>query len=310
LQTHVSFDILVQFLIVNAVVEQQFVYRFGRRQYNLSSRTHLMGILNVTPDSFSDGGRFLSCEAAVERALQMVEEGADIIDVGGESTRPRSQSYGEGAEGVSVDEELRRVIPVIDQIVKHADVPVSIDTYKSQVAREALSAGASIVNDISGFTFDPMMSSVVGQANATAVIMHIQGAPQTMQENPSYDDLIGEVSAFLKKGLEKGRQAGIAQMLIDPGIGFGKRLEHNLQLIGQLKGFNSLGFPILVGPSRKSFIGAILNASVAERLDGSLAAAVACILNGAHVLRVHDVKETRRVALVADAIKQTMIEPT
>jgi dihydropteroate synthase len=294
---------------MNAATEEPFVYRFGRREYNLSSRTHLMGILNVTPDSFSDGGRFLACEAAVEHALQMVEEGADIIDVGGESTRPRSPSYGDGAEVVSLDEELHRVIPVIDRIVKRTDVPVSIDTSKSEVAREALKAGASIVNDISGFTFDRMMPSIVGQTAATAVVMHIQGTPQTMQENPSYDDLIDEVRAVLREGIEQGRRAGIAQMLIDPGIGFGKRLEHNLQLIGQLKRFSTLGFPILVGPSRKSFIGAILNVPVSERLEGSLAAAAACILNGAHVLRVHDVKETKRVAMVADAIKQTMIEP-
>ena len=296
--------------MMKGVVEGQFVYRFGRREYNLSSRTHLMGILNVTPDSFSDGGRFSGREAAVEYALQMAEDGADIIDVGGESTRPRSQSYGKGAEVVSLDEELNRVIPVIDRLVKRSEVPVSIDTYKSAVAREALKAGASIVNDISGFTFDPMMSSVVGEADATAVVMHIQGTPQTMQENPRYDDLIDEVTAFLREGLERGRRSGVGQMLIDPGIGFGKRLEHNLQLIGQLKRFNALGFPVLVGPSRKAFLGAVLNVPVRERLEGSLAAAVACILNGAHVLRVHDVKETKRVAMVADAVKQTMIEPT
>jgi dihydropteroate synthase len=295
---------------MNVVAEQQFVYRFGSREYNLSSRTHLMGILNVTPDSFSDGGRFLARGAALEQALRMVEEGADIIDVGGESTRPRSPSYGDGAEVVSLDEELHRVIPVIGQIVKHTDVPVSIDTYKSEVAREALKAGASIVNDISGFTFDPMMSSVVAEADATAVVMHIQGTPQTMQENPSYENLIDEVTMFLRHGVEQGRRAGIERMLIDPGIGFGKRLEHNLLLIGQLKEFNALGYPILVGPSRKSFIGAILDVPVSERLEGSLAAAVVCILNGAHVLRVHDVKETKRAALVADAIKHTMIEPT
>jgi len=269
-----------------------------------------MGILNVTPDSFSDGGQFLSGEAAVEHALKMVEEGADIIDVGGESTRPKSTSYGAGAKPVSLAEELHRVIPVVAQIVKHTDVPVSIDTYKSEVAHEALEAGASIVNDISGFTFDPMMSSVVAEADATAVVMHIQGTPQTMQENPRYENLIDEVTTFLLDGVEQGRRAGIEQMLIDPGIGFGKRLEHNLQLIGQLKKFKALGYPVLVGPSRKAFIGAILDVPVSERLEGSLAAAVACILNGAHVLRVHDVKETKRIALVADAIKHTIIEPT
>ena len=295
---------------MKTITDQHFVFRFGTREYNLSDRTHLMGILNVTPDSFSDGGQFLARDAAVEHALQMVDEGADIIDVGGESTRPKGHAYGEGARNVPEDEELRRVIPVIEGIVKHTDTPLSIDTYKSGVARDALKAGASIVNDISGFTFDPAMPLVVADAGASAVVMHIQGTPGTMQQDPSYGDLIGEVSGFLEEAVEKGRRAGIEQMIVDPGIGFGKRLEHNLELIGQLKRLGTLGCPVLVGPSRKSFIGMLLDVPVVDRLEGSLAAAVACILNGAHLLRVHDVKETRRVAVVADAIKRTMNQPS
>jgi dihydropteroate synthase len=295
---------------MKTIEKQQFVYRFGKRTYDLSDRTHLMGVLNVTPDSFSDGGMFIVRDAAVEHALQMVEDGADIIDVGGESTRPKSQAYGEGADVISTDEELYRVIPVIERLVGHTEIPISIDTYKSEVAREALRAGASIVNDISGFTFDQAMPAVVAEAGASAVVMHIQGTPKTMQQNPTYQNLIGEISVFLEESVAKGRRAGIDQIIVDPGIGFGKRLEHNLQLIGQLKRLTPLGCPILVGPSRKSFIGALLDLPVNERLEGSLAAAAACILNGAHILRVHDVKETKRAARIADAIRHTMTEPT
>ena len=289
---------------MRTVAEHQFVFRFGKREYDLCGRTHLMGILNVTPDSFSDGGKFQSIDLAMHRGLQMVEEGADIIDVGGESTRPRGRSYGEGADNVSMDEELRRVIPVIEKLVMHTDAPISIDTYKSEVARAALSAGATIVNDISGFMFDPAMPRVVAEAGASAVVMHIQGTPKTMQQNPSYTDLMDEVGAYLAGSVEKGRAVGIEQMIIDPGIGFGKRLEHNLQLIAQLDQFATLGCPILVGPSRKSFIGAILDVGVDDRLEGSIAAAVTCVLNGAHIVRVHDVKETKRAVLVADAFRQ------
>ena len=290
--------------MTTTVGTQSFVFQFGKKTCDLSSRTHLMGILNVTPDSFSDGGQFLARDAAVEHALRMVEDGADIIDVGGESTRPKGKNYGDGAEVVSMEEELERVIPVIEILVKRTGVPVSIDTHKSEVAREALNAGASIVNDISGFKFDKAMPVVVADAGASAVVMHIQGTPKTMQQNPSYRDLIGDVCEYLEAGVERGRRAGITQMIIDPGIGFGKRLEHNLALIGQLRAFETLGCPILVGPSRKSFIGAVLDLPVNDRLEGSLAAAVASVLNGAHLLRVHEVKETKRAVMIADAIKQ------
>lgn len=279
-----------------------FRFTFGQREYDLSARTHIMGVLNVTPDSFSDGGRYATVDRAVARGLEMVEQGADIIDVGGESTRPKSASYGEGAHAVSMEEELRRIVPVIERLVRETDVPVSIDTYKAATADRALQAGATIVNDISGFTFDPDMPRVVARAGASAVVMHIKGTPQTMQLNPAYEDLFGEISAFLKQCLERGQEAGINQMIVDPGIGFGKQEEHNLQVIAGLGEFAALGHPVCVGPSRKSFLGSILGLPVHDRLEGSLAAVVACILRGAHIVRVHDVKEAVRAARVADAI--------
>ena len=283
--------------------ETRFVYQFGRKRYDLSARTYIVGILNVTPDSFFDGGRYVDVGRAVDRALEMVEQGADIIDVGGESTRPKSKAYGEGAEVVPVAEELRRVIPVIEQLTRHTDIPISIDTYKSEVAREALGAGASIVNDISGFRFDEGMAAVIAQAQASAVVMHIRGTPGTMQLDPRYDDLFGEIISYLREGVEIGRHCGIRQMLVDPGIGFGKKVEDNLRLISGLSKLSVLGCPILVGPSRKSFIGEILNLPTEDCLEGSVASVVACILSGAHVVRVHDVKEAKRAAILTDAVK-------
>lgn len=284
-------------------VNEKFVFRFGSTEYDLNSRTHVMGILNVTPDSFSDGGRYLEPEKAVDRALQMVDEGADFIDIGGESTRPRSQMYGEGANPVTVEEELHRVIPVINAVAAKTTIPLSVDTYNSEVARQALGAGAVMVNDISGFGFDPSMASVVGAEGASVVLMHIKGTPKTMQLNPSYADLFGEVTASLENSIRLGKEAGVRQMFVDPGLGFGKRLQDNLELINGLSKFLSLGCPILVGPSRKSFVGAVLDRPVEDRLEGSLAAAVASVLRGAHVVRVHDVKGTWRAVRVADAIK-------
>lgn len=280
-----------------------FRFTFGQREYDLSARTHIMGVLNVTPDSFSDGGRYATVDRAVARGLEMVEQGADIIDVGGESTRPKSASYGEGAQAVSVQDELERIIPVIERLGRETGVPISVDTYKATTADRALQAGATMVNDISGFTFDADMPGVVGRAGASAVVMHIKGTPRTMQLDPTYEDLFGEIRAFLELSVLRGRDAGITQMIIDPGIGFGKRQEHNLQLISGLGEFGTLGHPICVGPSRKSFIGTILGLPVEERLEGSLAAVVACVLNGAHIVRVHDVKEAVRAVRVADAIK-------
>lgn len=290
---------------MDAVEQMSFVYRFGRRKYDLSSRTHIMGVLNVTPDSFSDGGRYSNLEGAVNHGLKMVEEGADIIDVGGESTRPKSHAYGAGSEPVPMVEELRRVLPVIKSLVRQTDVPISVDTYKAEVARAALDAGAVIVNDISGFHFDEGMPEAAAQAGASVVLMHIKGTPKTMQQNPTYGNLFGEIMEYLAVGLNHARRLGIEQVIIDPGIGFGKTQEHNLSIIRRLQVFKTLGCPILIGPSRKTFLGNILNLPVEDRLEGSLAAVVACILNGANIVRVHDVKEAKRAAMVADVINRT-----
>jgi len=257
-----------------------------------------MGILNVTPDSFSDGGRYLDPDAAVARAKEMAAEGADIIDIGGESTRP-------GAEPVGADEELRRVLPVIERLGGDCP-PVSIDTSKAAVARAALAAGASIVNDVTALRGDREMAAVVAESGAGLVLMHMRGEPRTMQKNPRYDDVVGEIGAFFEERLDFARRAGIApeQIVLDPGIGFGKTLSHNLEILRRLGEFLRLGRPVLVGPSRKSFIGHILGTPVEQRLEGTAAAVAAAVLGRASVVRVHDVKEMRRVALVAEAIRE------
>lgn len=282
---------------------QSFAYTFGRRTYNLANRTYIMGILNVTPDSFSDGGLYFEPERAVERALEMIAEGADIIDIGGESTRPKSAAYGEGADVVDAEEECRRVLPVITELSGQSDIPISIDTYKSEVALRALDAGATIVNDISGFRFDPRMPETVARMGASVVLMHTKGTPRTMQMKPYYEDLFREVRGYLQEGIEIAKRYGIEQIMIDPGIGFGKLQEHNLQLLNRLSDFRTLGYPILVGASRKSFIGNILHVPVEQRLEGSLAAAVSSVFFGANIVRVHDVKETKHAVMMADAIR-------
>jgi dihydropteroate synthase len=280
------------------MMNRNFKYRFGTVEYDLSSRTHVMGILNVTPDSFSDGGRYLNIEQAIEHGQKLAEDGADFIDVGGESTRP-------GSESVSIEEEIRRVIPVIESLAQKIGVPISIDTYKSDVAEAALQVGATIVNDISAMTFDMNMSSIVAKHRASVVLMHIKGTPKTMQMNPSYKNVTEDVKQFLREQVEKAIKANIKQIIIDPGIGFGKKFEHNVQLLKELKMFTSLGHPLLVGVSKKSFLGAIMNLPPSERVEGTAAAVTASILNGANIIRVHDVKEMKRVAMVSDALKST-----
>jgi dihydropteroate synthase len=273
------------------------LYRFGTTEHDLSSRTHIVGVLNVTPDSFSDGGRFFVESAAIEHAMRLAEEGADIIDIGGESTRP-------GSDSVPVDEELRRVIPVIEALVAKTKIPISIDTYKSTVAKRALEAGATIVNDISGLTSDPEMVDVAANHDASVIIMHMKGTPKTMQVDPEYDDVVEEVKTFLQEQARVALDHGISQIIIDPGIGFGKKLEHNLEIFGRLEELAEIGYPLMVGPSRKSFIGTILNLPVDSRLEGTAAAVAASILKGANLVRVHDVQAMKRVAQVVDAIKQ------
>lgn len=267
---------------------------------DFARKTHIMGILNVTPDSFTDGGVFLGKDAAVQRGLKMVEEGADIIDIGGESTRP-------GSDPVEYEEELRRTIPVIEALSKSVNVPLSIDTYKASVAKRALDAGASIVNDISGLRFDPEMAGVVAEYKVPVVVMHIKGTPKNMQVNPEYESLIHEIIDYLREGMRIAVDAGVGEdmVIIDPGIGFGKTFEHNLRILKHLHEFTLLEKPLLVGPSRKAFLGKILDdAPTSERLEGTAAAVAISIINGANIVRVHDVKEMAKVAKVADAIKR------
>jgi len=264
----------------------------------LNDKTYIMGILNVTPDSFSDGGKFLDKEDAVRRAIKMTGEGADIIDVGGESTRP-------GAGDISPEEELNRVIPVIEMLFKRTDIPISIDTRRSKVAQRALNAGASIVNDVSGLRYDPMMAHVVADLEASLIVMHMKGSPKDMQRSPRYKDLIGEIRKSLKESLKIAGKAGVRKekIIVDPGIGFGKTVEHNLAILKNLAEFKSLGQAICIGTSRKSFIAKTLGLSQNDsRLYGTLATCVVAIMNGANILRVHDVKEAVDVARMTDKI--------
>lgn len=260
-------------------------------------RTLIMGVLNVTPDSFSGDSIYRNPDKAIQRAQQMVADGADIIDVGGESTRP-------GAEPVSAEEEMERVLPVIERLSAKLSVPLSIDTHKAAVARAAVRAGASIINDITGLRGDPDMVRVAAESDVGLVLMHIQGTPQTMQQNPTYTDLIGEISDYLRGGIALALQHGISaeRIVIDPGIGFGKTVEHNLQILRCLRAFQKLGRPVLVGTSRKSFIGKVLDVPVEQRLLGTAATVAIAIANGADIVRVHDVKEMAQVAKMTDAM--------
>ena len=256
-----------------------------------------MGILNVTPDSFYDGGVYLSKNAAVNRALQMVHEGADIIDIGGESTRP-------GAEPVSEEEELSRVLPVVEALVSEVNVPISIDTYKSTVASLCLEAGATIVNDISALRFDDAMMELVANYSAYVVLMHMKGTPRNMQDMPDYSDVVGEVKVFFEERITAAKSGGIAGecIILDPGIGFGKTPVHNFSILSDLERISGIGFPLLVGPSRKSFIGTTLGLPENDRLEGTAASVTAAVLNGAKIVRVHDVKEMKRVITITDSI--------
>lgn len=279
-----------------------FTIKGGRRVWSAGKRTLIMGILNVTPDSFYDGGRYMEESRAVERALEMAEEGADWIDVGGESTRP-------GAEPVPEAEEMKRVIPVVEALSKKG-IAVSIDTTKAAVAREALKSGAEIVNDVSAMTMDSAMESVCAEFRCPVVLMHMRGTPETMQLDTGYTDLMGEVFGYLLERLDSAVKAGIdpESLIIDPGIGFGKSREGNVELISNLSELRTLGKPILVGPSRKTFIGKTLGEDGDARLTGTLALLALAIRNGASMLRVHDVREARRVAAMADEIKNAALE--
>ena len=260
-------------------------------------RTKLMGILNVTPDSFYDGGRFLDTNAAIEHGLRLACDGAGIIDVGGESTRP-------GSKGIEVDEEIARVVPVLQALSKQLDITLSIDTRKAEVAKAALEAGASIVNDVSALRFDPEMVNVVAAYKAGLVLMHSLGDPATMQVDPQYKDVIAEIDLFFAERLEYSTLKGInvSKIMLDPGIGFGKKLAHNLAILRRLGDFKRHGVSILVGPSNKSFIGLVLDAPVDQRLEGTIAASVLAVANGADMLRVHDVAPVAKAVKMAEAI--------
>lgn len=276
---------------------------FKNRILELDGVPLIMGILNVTPDSFYDGGRYFDRSRAEERAFRLVEEGADLLDIGGESTRP-------GSDSVTPEEEIRRVVPLIEFLAGRIPIPISIDTYKAEVARVSLQAGAEMINDISGLTFDPDLVSVVAESGVPVVLMHTLGRPQVMQENPVYRDLIAEIKEFLAGAIQKAERSGVRpeNIIIDPGIGFGKTVEHNLEIINRLADFQALGKPVMVGPSRKSFVGKILDEPVDERLEGTLAAVAIAAWNGAEIIRVHDVRAARKVVRIVTAIKNVKRE--
>jgi len=280
------------------ISKTHYSIRCRKRTLILGKRTLLMGVLNVTPDSFSDDGFFFDKKKAIAHGLRMVEEGADIIDIGGESTRP-------GSKPLELEEELRRVIPVIESLAKEVDVPISIDTYKSTVAQRAIEAGAEIINDISGLHFDPGLAQVAAKEDAPLVLMHIRGTPETMQKDVHYDSLFSEILQYLKDSIQRAESAGLdpRQIIIDPGIGFGKTVEDNLLIIKNLYEFRILGKPILLGTSRKTFIGKILNTEVGDRLEGTLSSIAIGVLNGAHIIRSHDVLQAKKAIAVADAIR-------
>jgi len=279
-------------------VQESPILRCGNQTFDFAERTYVMGILNITPDSFSDGGRFLNHSEALGHAKQMVDEGADIIDVGGESTRP-------GAQPASLEEEHGRVIPFIEKLASQVEVPISIDTTKAEVAKDALEAGAAIINDISALRFDPQMASLASEQGVPVVLMHMRGTSETMQHHLVYDSLISEIYSFLKERIEYAESAGIdsQKIIIDPGIGFGKSVpDGNLSIIKNLSSFKDLGKPILVGTSRKAFIGNVLNLGVEEREEGTAATISLAISNGAHIVRVHDVGKMKRVVKMVDAV--------
>jgi dihydropteroate synthase len=285
---------------MNTIHSDSRILRTSRRTINIGERTLIMGILNVTPDSFSDGGRFLAPEMAMEAGMRMIEEGADMIDIGGESTRP-------GSDPVSLEDELRRVIPVVRGLAKRSDIPLSVDTMKAGVAREALAEGVEIVNDISSLEHDGGMAKVVADAGAAVILMHMRGTPKTMQTGDlTYGSLRAEVITYLQARIEGAREAGIEsdQILVDPGLGFGKTAMDNVRLIKHLGELNVLGRPIVTGASRKSFIGYVTGGTPQERLEGTAAAVTAAILNGSRVIRVHDVAAMKKVAAMADALNK------
>ncbi|MBW1840254.1 MAG: dihydropteroate synthase [Deltaproteobacteria bacterium] len=281
---------------------------WGRHNLELGERTRIVGIVNVTPDSFSDGGKFFSFDAAVAHGEKLVADGADILDIGGESSRPFS-------DPVSADEELRRVLPVIEKLANSTSVPISIDTTKAVVARKAIEAGACIINDISALRLDPDMPAVAAESGVPIILMHMLGTPETMQVSPEYADVIEDIKTFLETAKNRAENAGIQRekIIIDPGIGFGKTVDHNLLLIRHLREFATLGVPVLIGPSRKAFIRNILKDPATKDIRpdlpmveiGTQAAVAAAVLNGAHIVRAHNVANTRVTVNIIDAMNNS-----
>ncbi|RLB82572.1 MAG: dihydropteroate synthase [Deltaproteobacteria bacterium] len=278
-----------------------FHLQCGPFSLSLGKRTLIMGILNVTPDSFSDGGLFFDHEDAIAHGEALAAAGADIIDVGGESSRPFSET-------VPAEEETRRVVPVIEELAGRLSVPISIDTNKAEVARHAINAGASMVNDIGALRLDPAMAGLVAEVGVPVVLMHMKGTPKSMQIDPHYEDVVEEVKTFLADAIQRAEQAGIdrSKIIVDPGIGFGKTVTHNLLLIRHLSALHALGVPVLIGPSRKSFIAKILGPGDERREVGTQAAVAAAALYGAHIVRTHDVERTRETLKLVDAIKNSV----
>lgn len=284
--------------LLDRMAQDRYILKTSRREIVLGERTLIMGVLNVTPDSFSDGNLYLDRQKAIERGLQMADEGADIIDIGGESTRPGSQS-------VATRREIARVVPVVESLAKKLSIPISVDTTKSTVARKTLAVGAEIINDISALSDDNKMTSVVKEASAALILMHRRGKPENMQTgNLVYDDLMGEIIAYLQKALQKAVAAGIDrnQIVADPGIGFGKTYEDNCKILNKLEELKVLGLPVLLGTSRKAFIGKITGGEPVQRMEGTAATVAAAIMNGCHIVRVHDVAAMKKVAAMTDAI--------
>ena len=277
--------------------QRKMLLHLKDKDIDLEEKVVVMGILNLTPDSFYDGGRYSKEAQALRRVEEMIGEGADIIDVGGESVRP-------GADPISVDEELSRVMPVIEKIRRSFLIPISIDTYKAEVARQAIEEGAEMVNDVSGLRFDLDLRKVVARYGVPVILMHIKGTPKNMQDNPRYDSLMEEIISYLSRSIKLAEEAGVdpARIIVDPGIGFGKTTAHNLEILRRLAELNSLGKPILVGLSRKSFIGNVLGLPQEERLEGGLAASCVAVCGGARILRTHDVNPTRRAVDMVQAI--------
>ncbi|MEJ2656392.1 MAG: dihydropteroate synthase [Desulfobacterales bacterium] len=285
---------------------KNFTFAWGKHRLDLGRRTCIMGVLNVTPDSFSDGGKFFTVDDAVVQGYQLFEDGADILDIGGESTRPFS-------DAVSVEEEIKRVVPVIERLSNRISIPISIDTTKADVAEQAIKAGASMINDVSSLRFDPKMANIAADYGVPVILMHMLGNPKTMQIEPKYDDLISEIKTFLENAINRAENRGISRskIIIDPGIGFGKTFDDNLLLIKNLHEFRTLNVPILVGTSRKAFIRKLLKDEPMENVHpdsrivetGTQASIAAAVLNSAQIVRVHDVANTRITVKIIDAIK-------